>query len=147
MDLELTDEQRWLSESVDTLLEREWLPRRGRGGGDASSAGGRVWEELVAFGALSIGGEDGIGAVEACLIARSLGSHLAAVPFIASAAIRLALARSEPADSFAADAAIAAGAARARVELVDRRARNHHRGARATASRSPARRLRSSRRT
>src|SRR5207237_4775277 len=41
---------------------------------------------------LSIGGEQGIGAVEACLIARSLGAHLAAAPFVGSAAVRLALA-------------------------------------------------------
>lgn len=89
MDLELTDEQRWLSESVDTLLDREWLPAEAVA--DATlERRRRVWEELLAFGALSIG-EDGIGAVEACLIARSLGSHLAAVPFIGSAAVRLAL--------------------------------------------------------
>jgi len=73
MDLELTDEQRWLSESVDTLLTR------------ADPA--RVWEELVAFGALS----DELGAVELCLIARALGEHLVAVPFIASAAVRFAV--------------------------------------------------------
>ena len=32
MDLELTDEQRWLSESVETLLAREWPGARGCGG-------------------------------------------------------------------------------------------------------------------
>jgi alkylation response protein AidB-like acyl-CoA dehydrogenase len=90
MDLELTDEQRWLSESVDTLLARESLPIERMA--DATAAQRRrVWEELVAFGALSLGGEDGIGAVEACLIARSLGAHLAAAPYVASAALRLAL--------------------------------------------------------
>jgi alkylation response protein AidB-like acyl-CoA dehydrogenase len=83
MDLELTDEQRWLSESVDTLLEREWTPR-----GNADDRR-RVWQQLVAFGALAIGEE--IGAVEACLIARALGAHLASVPFTGSAAARLAL--------------------------------------------------------
>ena len=81
MDLELTDEQRWLSESVDTLLDREWLPPE-RVAEATPERRRRVWDELVAFGALSIGGEDGIGAVEACLIARSLGAHLAAVPFL-----------------------------------------------------------------
>ncbi len=106
MDLELTDEQRWLSESVDTLLDREWLPAQAAAEATIERRQ-RVWDELVAFGALSIGGEDGIGAVEACLIARSLGSHLAAVPFIASAAIRLSLG-DQAADSFAADAAFAA---------------------------------------
>lgn len=105
MDLELTDEQRWLQESIDTLLEREWLPpesvtevtlERRR----------RVWHELVAFGALSIGGEDGIGAVEACLIARSLGSHLGSTPFAGSAAFRLAVGAGAP-ESVGADAAVA----------------------------------------
>jgi alkylation response protein AidB-like acyl-CoA dehydrogenase len=88
MDLELTDEQTWLSESVDTLLDREWVPAEA-----VAEAGierrSRVWHELVEFGALSIG--DGIGAVEACLIARSLGAHIATTPFLASAAVRLAL--------------------------------------------------------
>jgi alkylation response protein AidB-like acyl-CoA dehydrogenase len=84
MDLELSDEQRWLSESVDTLLARE--PEHGR-----------LWPRLVEFGALSVGGEDGLGAVEMCLIARSLGAHLAAVPYLGSAAARFA------AESLAAD--------------------------------------------
>ena len=77
MDLELSDEQRWLSESVDTLLARE-------------AEHGRLWPSLVEFGALSVGGEEGLGAVELCLIARSLGSHLAAVPYLGSAAARFA---------------------------------------------------------
>jgi alkylation response protein AidB-like acyl-CoA dehydrogenase len=77
MDLELSDEQRWLSESVETLLERE---------ADAE----RLWTRLVDFGALSVGGDDGLGAVELCLIARALGSHLAPVPYLGSAAARFA---------------------------------------------------------
>ena len=77
MDLELSDEQRWLSESVETLLTREAEP-------------GRLWASLVEFGALSVGGEDGLGAVELCLIARSLGAHLAPVPHLGSAAARFA---------------------------------------------------------
>ncbi len=59
MDLELSDEQRWLSEAVETLLARD-------GGSE------RLWASLVEFGALSVGGEDGLGAVELCLIARPL---------------------------------------------------------------------------
>ena len=77
MDLELSDEQRWLSESVDTLLARE-------------TEHGRQWPSLVEFGALSVGGEDGLGAVELCLIGRSLGAHLAPVPYLGSAAARFA---------------------------------------------------------
>lgn len=74
MNLQLSDEQRWLTDSVDTLLAREPEP----------------WASLVEFGALSVGGEEGLGAVELCLIARSLGAHLASVPFVASAAVRFA---------------------------------------------------------
>ena len=73
MDLELSDEQRWLGEAVETLLTREEEP----------------WASLVEFGALSVG-DDGLGAVELCLVARALGAHLAPVPFLASAAVRFA---------------------------------------------------------
>ena len=101
MDLELSDEQRWLSESVDTLLDREWLPVETVAGATVERRR-RVWEQLVAFGALSLGGDDGIGAIEACLIARSLGAHLAAAPYVASAAIRLAVPDLESVDPGAA---------------------------------------------
>ena len=90
MDLELTDEQRWLQESIDTLLDREWLAPESVAQATLERRA-QVWSELVTFGALSIGGEDGVGAVEACLIARSLGSHLGSMPFAGSAAFRLAL--------------------------------------------------------
>ena len=78
MDLELSDEQRWLSESVEALLARH--------GSDQQE----VWRSLVDFGALTVGGEEGLGAIELCLIARALGSHLAAVPYIGSASVRFA---------------------------------------------------------
>jgi alkylation response protein AidB-like acyl-CoA dehydrogenase len=78
MDLELSDEQRWLGESVETLLARE-------------AGSGRLWPSLVEFGALSIGGDDGLGAVELCLIARALGADLAPVPYLGSAAVRFAV--------------------------------------------------------
>jgi alkylation response protein AidB-like acyl-CoA dehydrogenase len=77
MDLELSDEQRWLSESVETLLAREAEPAQ-------------LWARLVDFGALSVGGDDGLGAVELCLIGRALGAHLAPVPYLGSAAVRFA---------------------------------------------------------
>jgi alkylation response protein AidB-like acyl-CoA dehydrogenase len=70
MDLELTDEQTWLAESVDTLLTRH----------------GEPWQPLVEFGALS----GDLGAVELCLIARALGAGLAAVPYLTTAAARFA---------------------------------------------------------
>src|SRR3954454_7577195 len=78
MDLELSDEQRWLSESVEALLARH--------GSDQQE----VWRNLVDFGALTVGGEEGLGAIELCLIARALGANLAAVPYIGSAAVRFA---------------------------------------------------------
>ena len=71
MDLELTDEQTWLAESVETLLSRH--------GGDD------LWRHLVEFGALS-----DLGAVELCLVARALGANLAAVPYSVTAAARFA---------------------------------------------------------
>jgi alkylation response protein AidB-like acyl-CoA dehydrogenase len=81
VDLELSDEQRWVQESVDALLARA-------DGGEA------LWRSLVDFGALSVG-DDGLGAIELCLIARSLGAHLAPVPYLGSAALRYAAASSE----------------------------------------------------
>ena len=86
MDLELSDEQQWLSESVETLLARE-------------SHTGRLWGSLVEFGALSVGGDDGLGAIELCLIARALGAHLSPVPYLGSAAVRFA--REQRLDRFA----------------------------------------------
>jgi alkylation response protein AidB-like acyl-CoA dehydrogenase len=78
VDLELSDEQRWVGESVDALLSRADDP-------DV------VWPSLVDFGALSVGGDDGLGAIELCLIARALGAHLAPVPYLGSAAVRFAM--------------------------------------------------------
>src|SRR4051794_29705042 len=78
MDLELTDEQKLLSASVETLLERS---------GDDP---GETWEKLVEFGGLMVGAE-ALGAVELCLIARNLGAHLASVPYLGSAATRYAI--------------------------------------------------------
>jgi alkylation response protein AidB-like acyl-CoA dehydrogenase len=75
MDLELSDEQIWLAEAIETLLERDPEHRR-------------VWESLVEFGATSVGG--GMGAVELCLVARALGAHLAPTAFVGSAAVRFA---------------------------------------------------------
>jgi alkylation response protein AidB-like acyl-CoA dehydrogenase len=75
MDLELSDEQIWLSEAVETLLERK---------------ADDLWPSLVQFGALSVGGDEELGAVELCLIARALGAHLAPLPYVGSAAVRFA---------------------------------------------------------
>ena len=90
MDLELSDEQTWLAESVQTLLAREWSPAADAPYGD-EAARDRLWRALVDFGALSVGGDDGLGAVELCLVARALGAHLAPVPYLGSAALRYAV--------------------------------------------------------
>ena len=77
MDLELTDEQTWLAQSVEQLL--------------AQSPGTDTWPALVEFGALAIAtGEDGLGAVELALVGRALGQSLASVPFIETAAAHYA---------------------------------------------------------
>ena len=91
MDLELTDEQTWLSESLDDPAG----PRVDRRRGGARSRRPRerdgLWAALVEFGALSVDREEGLGAVELCLVARALGAHLASVPFLGSAALRYAV--------------------------------------------------------
>src|SRR6478672_8327359 len=89
MDLELSDEQTWLAESVQTLLAREWSPAADAPYGD-EAARDRLWRALVDFGALTVGGDDGLGAVELCLIARALGAQLAPVPYLGSVALRFA---------------------------------------------------------
>ena len=74
-----------------------------------AAAGDALWRELVEFGALEVGGAEGLGAVELALICWSLGGRLAAVPYVDSAALayvvpghgRAALGLSEPARSFA----------------------------------------------
>jgi alkylation response protein AidB-like acyl-CoA dehydrogenase len=90
MDLELSDEQTWLGEAVETLLAREWSPAADAPYGDEVQRD-RLWRALVDFGGLSVGGDDGLGAIELCLIARALGAHLAPVPYLASAALRYAV--------------------------------------------------------
>jgi alkylation response protein AidB-like acyl-CoA dehydrogenase len=85
VDFALSDEQRWLVESVEELLRRE-------AGDDAhvpTGSGARLWDALVEFGTLDVGpGEDALGAVEVALVARAVGERLAPVPLAATAAFR-----------------------------------------------------------
>jgi alkylation response protein AidB-like acyl-CoA dehydrogenase len=76
VDFELTEEQRWLAESVAELLGRS-----------EQTAG---WQALTEFGAFEIG-EDGLGAVELALIARCVGERLAALPYADAAAVHYAV--------------------------------------------------------
>jgi alkylation response protein AidB-like acyl-CoA dehydrogenase len=88
VDLHLSEEQTWLAESVAEMLTRE----AAEDGTVPAEAGGRLWRSLLEFGALEPG--DGLGAVELALVARGLGIRLAPVPFVDTAALRYALARS-----------------------------------------------------
>jgi alkylation response protein AidB-like acyl-CoA dehydrogenase len=79
VDFELTEEQRWLAESVGQLLSRE--------------SGDGVWRSLVEFGALEVGGggdddddDEGLGVVELALVARTVGARLVAVAYAETAA-------------------------------------------------------------
>jgi alkylation response protein AidB-like acyl-CoA dehydrogenase len=88
MDLQLTDEQIWLAESIGELVARQ----AGDDGLVAPGAGSALWDALVEFGALEIDpSAEALGAVELVLVARALGERLAAVPFVGSAALRYAL--------------------------------------------------------
>jgi alkylation response protein AidB-like acyl-CoA dehydrogenase len=108
MDLELNDEQTWLSESLTTLLEREW-PRAEAAHTAGRPERDRLWTALVDFGVLAVDPEEGLGAIELCLAARAFGTHLASTPFLGSAALRFA----------AADAFDDLGDARVSVALLE----------------------------
>ncbi len=79
MDLELSDEQRLLTDAVGELL--------------VQAQGEQLWQSLVEFGALDT---NDIGVVELALVARALGGKLAAVPYVDSAASHYALGGSIP---------------------------------------------------
>jgi alkylation response protein AidB-like acyl-CoA dehydrogenase len=85
MNLELSDEQSWLSESLETLLARHWVDP-GAAWDAPADACEKVWAELVEFGAL----DESLGAVDLCLVSRAIGAHLASVPFLGSAGWRYA---------------------------------------------------------
>jgi len=73
VDLELTEEQTWLTESIAQLVARERAER--------------LWHALLEFGAL----DEELGVVERALVAHGLGAGLAAVPYVDSAAAHYAL--------------------------------------------------------
>ena len=58
MELELTEEQSWISESIDTLLSREWVTPQDVSGASAERRR-QTWTALVEFGAFGIGGGRG----------------------------------------------------------------------------------------
>ena len=86
MELQLTDEQEMLAESIRELVGR----RSGEDGVVSAEAGESVWRELVDFGVLEIGpSEAELGTVDLALVARALGERLAAVPLVDTAALLL----------------------------------------------------------
>jgi hypothetical protein len=86
MELQLTDEQEMLAESIRQLVGR----RSGEDGIVSAEAGESVWRELVDFGVLEIGpSEAELGTVDLALVARALGERLAAVPLVDTAALLL----------------------------------------------------------
>jgi alkylation response protein AidB-like acyl-CoA dehydrogenase len=87
MDLELTDEQTLLAESVRQLL--------------AKNAGAAAWPALVEFGALEIAAGEDVGAVELALVARELGERLEATPLIDAGAALYAARGTALADALA----------------------------------------------
>jgi alkylation response protein AidB-like acyl-CoA dehydrogenase len=128
MDLELTDEQELLTESVEQLLAR--------------SPGPDAWPALVDFGVLSIAGgeQEDVGAVELALIARALGERLEPTPLVDTAAALYAgrsvdgwlsgevisLALLEPGGGWELDELATSLAAGARVPSIDgRKAATH----------------------
>ena len=77
MELELTDEQRWLADSVEQVVTK--------------TSPELTWSALVDFGALDIAsGTEGLGAVELALVGRALGEAMVVVPFVDTAAARYA---------------------------------------------------------
>ena len=117
MDLELSDEQVWIEESVNTLLDRQWPPAEGAWqAGEAERT--RLWESLVEFGLLGGSADGQLGAIELCLVARAVGDHLASVPLLGSVAVRYAVApvAAELPDGFA---AVLGGDSRVSVALLE----------------------------
>jgi len=117
MDLELSDEQVWIEESISTLLDRQWPPAEGAWqAGEAERT--RLWESLVEFGLLGGSADGQLGAIELCLVARAVGGHLASVPLLGSVAVRYAAApvAAELPDAFA---AVLGGDSRLSVALLE----------------------------
>ena len=88
MDLELTDEQQWLSEAVETLLARVWPGARARGtAGVTPTRCGRRSSRSARSAWIATRGS----APSSCAWCRGRSApHLACAPYVGSAALRFA---------------------------------------------------------
>lgn len=82
MELQLTPEQGMLAEAAAELVAR----RSGDDGVVGEGDSGRLWDDLVEFGAFET---DALGTVGLALLTRALGERLGAVPLVDSAALLL----------------------------------------------------------
>lgn len=84
MNLDLTEEQLLLSDTLERLFAAESTPTRVRAA-EATGFDAALWTQLVAMGILSIrvkenDGGSGLGLIDAVLVAELAGRHLASVP-------------------------------------------------------------------
>jgi pimeloyl-CoA dehydrogenase small subunit len=91
MDLDLSDEQQLLKDSVNGLLARRYpdLKARQSSGAEARGYSAAIWKELAHQGLLAIpfseeDGGLGQGAVETMLVAEAMGRTLALEPYLAT---------------------------------------------------------------
>jgi pimeloyl-CoA dehydrogenase small subunit len=91
MDLDLSDEQQLLKDSVNGLLARRYpdLKARQSSGAEARGYSAAIWKELADQGLLAIpfseeDGGLGQGAVETMLVAEAMGRTLALEPYLAT---------------------------------------------------------------
>jgi alkylation response protein AidB-like acyl-CoA dehydrogenase len=90
MDLELSEEQRELRDSVRRVLEEQCPPALVRAVHERGETGAALWQHMVALSwpGLAIAeaqGGLGLGAVELCLVGEELGRAVAPGPFLATA--------------------------------------------------------------
>lgn len=91
MNLDLTEEQKMLRDSVDRLLQKESSPERVRAA-EASGFDSALWQELLSAGIASMrvpehSGGGGMGLLDAALVAEQAGRYLASVPLAEALAV------------------------------------------------------------
>src|SRR4051812_19429293 len=89
MDLEFSDEQQQLRESVRTVLERECTPALVRDVVEKGATADKLWARMVELGwpALTVPEDDGglgLGFVELAVVSEELGRTVAPTPYTAT---------------------------------------------------------------